>query len=176
MLAALVITLLTPLAAAAATPFSLTSADFTNGAPIPVVHEAHAAGCTGQNETITLSWSGAPAGTKSFALLMVDPDAPKKVAPTGFTHWVAYNIPSSATGIAPTTSYSYSKGKNGLASVGYLGPCPPKGDKPHHYHITLYALSLAHIPGTALTRVLLQKAMKGNIINHTTLIGTFQRT
>src|SRR5579871_2813857 len=136
-LAALAIAPVTVPAMAAGGPLTLKSADFKNGAPIPPIHEAHGAGCTGQNVAITLSWGGAPAGTRSFALLMVDPDAPKSFAPRGFVHWVAYNIPASDRMIAPITPYPYTSGTMGAGIVGYFGPCPPVHDKPHHYHITL---------------------------------------
>jgi Raf kinase inhibitor-like YbhB/YbcL family protein len=103
-------------------------------------------GCTGANQSPALSWSGAPAGTKSFALTVYDPDAPTG---SGWWHWVVYNIPANVTSL-PRDAGDASKnllpagsaqGNTDFGTPGYGGPCPPTGDKPHHYIFTIYALN-----------------------------------
>lgn len=114
---------------------TLTSADFANNGPIP--KEEIYPECGGQNVSPALSWSGAPAGTKSFALTDFDPDADS----SGWMHWVVVSIPASATGFphngTPAGSVQI---KNDFGNARYDGPCPPGGSGVHHYHFTLYAL------------------------------------
>jgi Raf kinase inhibitor-like YbhB/YbcL family protein len=126
--------------------FTLTSTDFTEGGTLPNTQVFNEFGCKGGNVSPALAWSGAPAGTQSFALLMHDPDAPTG---SGWWHWVLYNIPS-ATSSLPEGAGDPKKGlmpkgavqaRNDYGSVGYGGPCPPPG-KPHHYNFNLYALKV----------------------------------
>ena len=93
-----------------------------------------------------MAWSGAPAATKSFALIVHDPDAPTGVG--GFTHWIVYNIPASAKGLAKGAGSKGGSLPAGAAQAptsfgtpGFGGPCPPAGDKPHRYVFTVYALN-----------------------------------
>ncbi len=157
-----------------AATFRLQSADFANGQAIPVIHEGvyPAGGCKGKSAPLTLKWSGAPMGTTGYALTMIDPDV--KQIPGGFVHWVVYNIPATAHMIGPKVSYTYSKGTMGANIVGYFGPCPPTTDPAHHYHLTLYALNVAHIAGAHLTNAKLQAALKGHILGKATLVGLFK--
>ncbi len=108
---------------------------------------AAAFGCTGGNVSPELSWSGAPAETKSFALTVFDQDAPTG---SGWWHWVVVNIPANVTSLLAGASET-SGGKMPAGAVetrtdfgkaGYGGPCPPAGDKPHHYIFTIYALKV----------------------------------
>lgn len=119
---------------AAVTAFTLMSATFKPNAMMPLATVAK--DCGGQNISPELHWSGAPSGTKSFSLLIHDPDAP---VPGGFTHWKIAHIAGSATSLAAgTTLYK-----------GYYGPCPPAG-KVHHYNMTLSALDgSGHVIGEA---------------------------
>src|SRR5579862_1258978 len=136
--------------------FMLTSPDVRDGQTIGAAQVFKGMGCTGQNISPALEWSGVPAGTKSFAVTAYDPDAPTG---SGWWHWVAYNIPASATKLAagagdPAKNLMPAGAKQGntdFGQPGYGGPCPPPGDKPHHYHFTVYALDLDKIdvPGNA---------------------------
>ena len=132
--------------ATAAEKFVLKSADIPPNAKIAVKHVYKGFGCEGGNVSPALEWSGAPAGTKSFAITMYDPDAPTG---SGWWHWVVYNIPA-ATGSLPAGAGDAKKGlmpkgavqgRTDYGSVGYGGPCPPPG-KPHHYNFRLYALKV----------------------------------
>ena len=130
--------------------FALTSPDIKAGGTIPLRHVGNVMGCPGQNVSPALRWSGAPAGTKSFVVTTYDPDAPTG---SGFWHWVVYNIPAGTTTLAagagdPTGSALPSgatQGNTDLAQPGYVGPCPPAGDKPHRYIFTVYALKTAKL-------------------------------
>jgi Raf kinase inhibitor-like YbhB/YbcL family protein len=160
-----------------ATAFTLSSPTIRDKAAMPagLAYDKH--GCTGQNKSPALRWSGAPTATKSFALIMFDPDARKG---QGWTHWVIYGIAPTTTsldaGTAPGASGTMD-GKNTFGDMGYDGPCPPVGDPPHHYVFTLYALDTA--PRTlqpGLDRDGLLHAMKGHTLASTTLTGTFGRS
>ena len=129
---------------------TLTSPDIKAGGTIPSAHVFNGMGCTGNNVSPALAWTGAPANTKSFALTVYDPDAPTG---SGWWHWVVYNIPANATKLAPGAGDPAKKllpsgaveGYTDFGQPGYGGPCPPPGDKPHHYHFTLYALDVDKI-------------------------------
>jgi Raf kinase inhibitor-like YbhB/YbcL family protein len=129
----------------AADPFALTSTTFKDGALMPKkVANKNSAGshCAGDNVSPQLSWSGAPAGTKSFALTMVDPEGK---GGTGVYHWVAYGIPLDVTalaeGDASMASGKYVGGKSTQGLATYSGPCPPLGS-PHHYTFVAIATDL----------------------------------
>ena len=127
----------------AATTFSLTSPTVSNGAPIAASHYWNQFGCSGANERPELNWSGAPEGTKSFAITFYDHDAPTG---SGFWHWVAYNIPADVTKIkADTLPAGTVEGNTDLAKPGFFGPCPPVGRK-HQYTFTLHALDVEKLP------------------------------
>jgi Raf kinase inhibitor-like YbhB/YbcL family protein len=126
--------------------FTLTSTDVTDGGTIANAQVFNEFGCKGGNTSPALAWSGAPAGTKSFALLMHDPDAPTG---SGWWHWIVYNIPAGTSslpagagdpkkGLMPAGAV---QGRSDYGTVGYGGPCPPPG-KPHHYNFNLYALKV----------------------------------
>jgi Raf kinase inhibitor-like YbhB/YbcL family protein len=143
---ALVVFVLTGSSAFAQGSFRLTSPDVSEGAAIKAEQVLNGFGCSGQNVSPALQWSGAPAGTKSFALIVHDPDAPTGVG--GFTHWIVYNIPATASGLEKGAGSTAGKLPAGAAqattsfgTAGWGGPCPPAGDKPHRYVFTLYALN-----------------------------------
>ena len=142
---AVVITRSTP--AQAQARFKLSSTEVAAGARIKAPQVFNGMGCMGQNMSPSLSWTGAPAKTKSFAVTVYDPDAPTG---SGWWHWVVYNIPASEKGIAagagdPKTNLlpaGTAQGNTDFGAPGYGGPCPPVGDKPHHYIFTVYALDV----------------------------------
>src|SRR3984957_8084341 len=124
---------------------TITSPDIKPGARIADEQVAAIMGCPGKNISPALAWSGAPKGTKSFAISIYDPDAPTG---SGFWHWVVANISADTTSIPKGAGDEKGPGlpagalqvRNDFSAVGYGGPCPPKGDKPHHYNITVSAL------------------------------------
>jgi Raf kinase inhibitor-like YbhB/YbcL family protein len=107
-------------------------------------------GCTGKNISPALEWKGAPQGTKSFAVTVYDPDAPTG---SGWWHWVVYNIPAASTMLAEGAGTADSKGlpagavqgRTDFGAPGFGGACPPKGDKPHRYIFTVFALKIEKI-------------------------------
>ena len=133
------------MAANSAQALSLTSPDIKPGARIADEQVFSAFGCTGKNISPALSWKDAPKGTKSFALSVYDPDAPTG---SGFWHWVVFNIPADVTSLAkgagdpksPDAPKGAVQSRTDFGVPGYGGPCPPKGDKPHHYQFTVFAL------------------------------------
>jgi Raf kinase inhibitor-like YbhB/YbcL family protein len=162
----------TPTARPTPTPvtFQLASSAFAPSEPIPSRYT-----CEGEDLSPPLTWSGAPAGTRSFALIMEDPDAPGGT----FVHWVVYNLPASVTslpeGIRSDSDLPQGAvhGQNSWGRNTYGGPCPPRG--PHRYFFTLYALDrqLALAPGA--TKEALLRAMEGHILAQAQLMGTYQR-
>jgi Raf kinase inhibitor-like YbhB/YbcL family protein len=136
---------------ASAKGMKLTSPQIKNGGKIANEQVFKGFGCTGENISPALSWSGAPAKTKSFAIMIHDPDAPTG---SGWWHWVVFNIPPSTTSL-PKDAGDPSKNlmlqgaiqsRTDFGADGYGGPCPPKGDKPHHYHITVFAVDVDKLP------------------------------
>jgi Raf kinase inhibitor-like YbhB/YbcL family protein len=143
-------------AAVAAEPnFELTSPDFAPGASLPEKFIANVLGCKGGNVSPALNWQNPPQGTKSFALMVHDPDAITGGA--GIWHWVIVNIPATANGIEqgagtadgarlPAGSRQVTNDYAGLTgSAGWGGPCPPPGHQAHNYNFTLHALKVEKI-------------------------------
>jgi Raf kinase inhibitor-like YbhB/YbcL family protein len=154
----------------AAAAFSLTSSAFADGSNIPPKFTCDA-GTT--NPSPALAWKDAPAGTKSFALILHDPDAPM---PGGFTHWVLFDVPSSTTQL-PEAFQPGSvgvSGNSGFRRQGYGGPCPPSGV--HHYHFALSALDVASLGLQAgATKADVEKAKEGHVVGKAELVGLYQR-
>ena len=136
---------------APAASFRLRSPDFKPGGTLASEQVFDSFGCTGQNVSPALEWSGAPKDTKSFALLVHDPDAPTGGA--GWWHWLVYNIPGGTTKLAKGAGKADGgalppgamNAVTDYGTAGYGGPCPPEGDKPHRYVFTLYALKVEKI-------------------------------
>jgi len=126
----------------------------------------------GQNVSPALQWSGAPAGTKEFALVCHDPDAP---LPRGFTHWVIYGIPAGTSGILEGGGNKFTEGPNGAGKSGYTGPMPPEGHGPHHYFFWVYALdkALGLEPGLDMDALL--DAIEDHVIEQARVVGVYQR-
>jgi Raf kinase inhibitor-like YbhB/YbcL family protein len=149
----------------------LSSRAFSHGEMIPKQYT-----CDGQELSPPLEWQGAPAGTKSFALIMDDPDAPKTV----FVHWVVYNIPASASSLPeglprePVLSDGIRQGENSAGRIGYFGPCPPSGV--HRYSFRLYALDTVLNLDAGATKQELMRAMQGHILAQAELLGRYGRS
>lgn len=150
----------------------LVSAAFSNNQPIPRNHA-----CDGEKTSPPLRWSGAPPGTRSYALVVHDPDAPGG----DFTHWLVYDLPATVTEL-PSGTYREEKlalggleGANSFGATGYGPPCPPAGPA-HRYIFTLYALnqpSLGLHSGASQGDV--ERAMQGKILARSQLVGLYHR-
>ena len=169
---------LVPLLGAAASALTLTSPDLAPGGRIGAEQAFDGADCPGRNVSPALVWSDAPETTKSFAVSMIDPDAP---AAGGFWHWWVYDLPASATGLKGDAGrgaglpVGASQGRNDFGLVGYAGPCPPKG-LPHHYVITVYALDIQRLGRAATASTAdFDAAVRAHALAKATLIGTFAR-
>lgn len=163
------------LTAAPAHALTLTSTAFEPGGAIPAEYT-----CQGIDVSPALGWSGAPAATRSFVLILEDPDVPDPAAPERtWVHWVLYDLPASATGLAgdvPTEGLpdGTRQGTNDWKRAGWGGPCPPIGR--HRYVFKLFALSVK-LPDLDLpTARELEKAMAGHILAEAELIGTYEKT
>jgi Raf kinase inhibitor-like YbhB/YbcL family protein len=130
-----------------ASALTLTSPDVKAGQTIAKEQVFNGFGCSGKNISPALAWSGAPKNTKSFALSVYDPDAPTG---SGFWHWVLFDMSPDTTSLARGAGNPESdagpkgaiEGRTDFGVPGYGGPCPPKGDKPHHYIFTIYAVDV----------------------------------
>ena len=146
--------------------FSLTSDAFRDGQPIPVQYS-----CDGASQPPVIHWSDPPAGTKSFALVIDDPDAPKGT----FRHWGVFDIPSSARSIGGGQRVG-TEVANDKGTQGYTGPCPPHGDKPHHYHFRLFALDTDKLGVAPTAKIVdVENAARQHAVAEGELIGTYQR-
>jgi Raf kinase inhibitor-like YbhB/YbcL family protein len=149
----------------------LKSSAWPAGGPIPARYT-----CDGDDVSPALAWSGAPARTETFALILHDPDAPRK---GGFTHWVIYNIDQNVKSMQEnvpgqeTVAGLGVQGRNDGGKIGYMGPCPPSGT--HRYNLTLYALNtrLSLKPGA--THGELTAAMDGHVLATAAWMGTYSR-
>ncbi len=153
---------------------SLKSADFVHQGEIPQQFT-----CQGDDSSPALSWSGAPAPTKSLVLIVDDPDAPDPANPKmTWVHWVLYNIPPTISELPQAVAASKlpgstRQGKNDWKRTGYGGPCPPIGR--HRYFHKLYALDIELPDLNQPTKAQLEAAMKGHILEQAELIGTYQK-
>ena len=146
--------------------FKLTSATFANGETIADKYTfSLGTQCSGENFSPPLEWSGAPSGTQSFAITVLDPDG------GNWVHWVQFNIPADATGLpeavgGPDVGV---KGRNSFGDIGYGGPCPPSGS--HRYIFTLYALNTVLSLPEGASHAEFQSAVQGYILDETSLTG-----
>ncbi len=151
--------------------FTLTSSAFASGADIPTQYT-----CKGTDVSPALEWSGAPAHTASFALIMDDPDAPSGT----WVHWVIWNQPpathSLPEGVPRREQLDNSgrQGRNSFGKIGYNGPCPPAGQT-HRYFFRIYALDQKLDLPAGASRSQLDAAMKGHIRAQSEYMGTFHR-
>ena len=151
--------------------FNLSSPDFANGADIPRQFT-----CSGEDRSPALEWKGAPAETKSFALIVDDPDAPAGT----WVHWVIFNIPGAAHSLhggiekKDQLADGTRQGQNDFRKIGYNGPCPPPG-KSHRYFFKLYALGSGLSLNPGATKGDVERAMEGHILARAEWMGRFQR-
>lgn len=145
-------------------PLTVTSSAFGTNESIPGEYT-----CFGDGKRPPLSWSNVPAGTKSIAVLVDDPDAPKGT----FTHWIVTNIPPTTTSLPAGAALPKGaiEGRNSKGSRGYIAPCPPSGM--HHYHYFVYALDTKIAP--AASRAELMKEIEGHILASGELVGMYER-
>jgi Raf kinase inhibitor-like YbhB/YbcL family protein len=162
---------LSPLAAFGGSAMHLTSTAFSANGEIPAAHT-----CEGADRAPALAWSDAPAGTKSFALIVDDPDAPDPKAPkTTWVHWVVYDLPATASGLPEGGKLPQAarEGVNDWKRPGWNGPCPPIGR--HRYFFKLFALDTTLPDLKQPTKGELEKAMQGHVLAKTELVGTYQK-
>ena len=150
----------------------IVSTAFNNQAAIPKLYT-----CEGKDISPPMAWSDLPAGTKSLALIVDDPDAPDPAAPKmTWVHWVLYNLPPTSDGLpesVKTLPAGTKEGVNDWKRTGYGGPCPPIGR--HHYFHKLYALDTVLPDLKQPTKAKLEEAMKGHILREAQLVGTYQK-
>jgi len=149
--------------------FQLFSSAFPEGGRIPLLNS-----CQGADVSPPLEWNGSPADTRTFALVVEDPDAPGGV----FTHWLLWDIPGTVRALpqgykpGPSTM----AGRNGFGSLAYRGPCPPKGHGVHRYFFRLYALTVDSLNlQPASSPADLYRALQGKILAEANAMGTFER-
>ena len=143
--------------------FALSSSAFRDGATIPTQFT-----CEGSDVPPPLTGSAPPEGTRSFALIMDDPDAPRGT----FTHWLAYDIPAGGTEVDVAAAKTL---KNSFGRTGYGGPCPPPGHGPHRYFFKLYALGVPSLTLRGETRQDLEKALETHSLGLAQLMGRYER-
>jgi hypothetical protein len=152
----------------------LRSPAFAQGGEIPSLHT-----CEGRDVSPALAWSGAPPGTKSFVLIVDDPDAPDPAAPKmTWVHWVLYDLPTDATDLPEGVAASQlpagtRQGLNDWKRTGYGGPCPPIGR--HRYFHKLYALDTVLPDLGTPAKARLEQAMQGHVLGKAELVGTYQK-
>ena len=181
-LAVLVLSLL-GIRAANAQSMSLTSAEIKEGGSIANEQVFKGFGCTGNNVSPGLSWSGAPSATKSFAVSIYDPDAPTG---GGWWHWVVFNIPAGTTSLPKGAGDAKKKlmpkgaiqSRTDFGTAGYGGPCPPPGDKAHRYQITVFAVDVDKLPNAkndAVSAALAGFDLNSHTLAKATLTGLYGR-
>lgn len=150
--------------------FQLTSTAFSAGQPIPAIYT-----CDGQDISPPLQWTEPPAGTKAFALIVEDPDAPAGT----WIHWVLYGLPATARQLSEAMpsegqlADGSRHGRNSWQKLGYGGPCPPSGT--HRYFFRLYALDVPLDLAAGASKKQLLAAMEGHILAMAELMGTYSR-
>ncbi|HEX9301198.1 MAG TPA: YbhB/YbcL family Raf kinase inhibitor-like protein [Casimicrobiaceae bacterium] len=154
---------------------AITSTAFAANGTIPALYT-----CEGKDISPPLAWTGLPAGTKSLALIVDDPDAPDPAAPKmTWVHWVLYDIPPTATGLAEAVKSGAlpsgtREARNDFGRTSYGGPCPPIGR--HRYFFKLYALDTSLAALSPATKASVEQAMQGHVLAQATLLGTYQKT
>lgn len=164
-----------------AAEFALSSTSLTDGGTLKVEQVFNGFGCEGGNRSPALSWKGEPAGTRSFAVTVYDPDAPTG---SGWWHWVAIDLPAGthalAEGVGDASGNALPKGtvqgRTDYGTPGFGGACPPVGDKPHRYIVTVYALKVPHldVPKDA-SAAMIGYMIHGNALGSASIQATYGR-
>lgn len=152
--------------------FQISSPSFAPGQPIPARHTSD-----GDDASPALAWTDPPAGTKSFALVVHDPDAPDPRAPKrDWVHWLLYDVPAGTRSLAEgtrTLPRGAHEGRNDWGEIGWRGPSPPIGR--HRYFFELFALDCELPDLGSATRPEIEEAMKGHVLGTATMMGTYQK-
>ena len=143
--------------------FTITSPAFADGQPVPTEFT-----CDGNDAPPPITMADPPKGTKSFAVIMDDPDAPKGT----FTHWLAYDIPADGNTLHATAGKTLD---NGFGHRGYGGPCPPAGHGSHRYNFTVYAVDVPALDVSGDSREDLEAALKGHTLAKARIMGRYER-
>ena len=161
--------------------FTVTSADVSDGAPLPTAQKSGIFGAGGEDTSPQLTWSGFPDGTKSFAVTMFDPDAP---IPSGFWHWAVHDIPATTTSLPAGAGSPDGAGlpagaiqlPNDAGLAQFLGAAPPEGHGPHRYFIVVHALDVESLGVQAGSSPSIQGFMMfGHTLGRATLVATCER-
>jgi len=163
-----------------ASHFTLVSSDLVSGKQMNVTQVFNQNGCDGKNISPQLSWENIPIGTNSFAITMYDPDASSG---KGWWHWIVFNIPISVTHLDEDAGNSQLaklpvnaiQSKNSFNTAGYGGPCPPLGDKPHRYIVTVYALKNTLPLNSTSSAALVNASIQKNTIESAAIIAMYHR-
>jgi len=162
--------------------FVLFSSDARLRTGMPDVYVANAFGCAGGNTSPPLAWRNAPAGTKSFVVTLFDRD--ERSTPSGWWHWVVYDLPADTDRLPAGAGSDHSsalpagalQGRTDLGTAAYHGPCPAKGDPPHRYLFTVYALSVAKLPVDAgASGAMVTSTVQDALLGKATLVAHYGR-
>jgi Raf kinase inhibitor-like YbhB/YbcL family protein len=145
----------------------VSSAAFAKGQPLPLSATAE-----GDGVPPGIRWAGAPAGTKAFALIVEDPDAPM---PDPFVHWIVYGIPEGSSSLEASSLSALRQGKNSLMKTGFTPASPPHGHGVHHYHFEVFALDQPTGLEPGVGRSELLTAMRGHVTAWGETVGTYER-
>jgi Raf kinase inhibitor-like YbhB/YbcL family protein len=178
--AALFLCVTSTVRAAERTRFVLTSADPAITTSVPEQYTAKAFGCSGGNQSPALEWHGAPAGTKSFVVTLFDRD--ERSTPSGWWHWVVYDLPKDTDKLAIGAGAAHSpllpkealQGRTDLGTDEYHGPCPAKGDPPHRYVFTVYAVNVDKLPVPAESSgAMVASIVQEHLLGKAVLVGHY---
>lgn len=151
----------------AETSFRLTCDAFREGEHIPTEFS-----CEGDDRSPPLHWEGEPDSTRSFALRVVDPDAPDGE----FTHWLLFDVPARTHELAAGAQGPGVEGRNDFQRIGWAGPCPPPKHGDHRYYFTISALDCESLGlHEGATRAEVERAMEGHILDEATAMGRYRR-